>query len=187
MRLKTWKNCSQKLLIMGEKLFFQYCQPAQNQPKFHFLFHKNATLREGYYSNPILGSRNLNNNLDLSTSISRVLIARLIENFKKHHILFLFSNPCGQNLCIEISVLSFWCWTYVYIVWLKGTFCLLYWHRKQPLKKAKHKGGSFCVKLLLYVQGIPVFHDFCFKKCWDYEFQAHCFFTNLNIKSKGNF
>ena len=78
-------------------------------------------------------------------------IARLIEIWKQHHILILFSNPCGQNLCIEISVLSFWGWTYVYIVWLKGTFCLLYWQRKQPLKKAKHKGGSFCVKLLLYV------------------------------------
>ena len=28
--------------------FFQYCQPAQNQPKSHILFHKNVSLR-GFY------------------------------------------------------------------------------------------------------------------------------------------
>ena len=40
MPLKTWKNHPQKLLIIGPQFFFQYCQPAQNQPKSHFLFHK---------------------------------------------------------------------------------------------------------------------------------------------------
>ena len=31
----------------GTKTFFlQYCQPAQNQPEFHFLFHKNSYLRD---------------------------------------------------------------------------------------------------------------------------------------------
>ena len=28
--------------------FFQYCQPAQDQPKSHFLFHKNVSLRDFY-------------------------------------------------------------------------------------------------------------------------------------------
>ena len=32
----------QKLLIIGPN-FFQYCQPAQNQPKSQFLFHKNCS------------------------------------------------------------------------------------------------------------------------------------------------
>ena len=29
-------------------LFFQYCQPAQNQPKSHFRFCKNVSLRDFY-------------------------------------------------------------------------------------------------------------------------------------------
>jgi hypothetical protein len=41
---KTFKNCPQKLLIIGPNFFFQYCQLAQNQPKSHFLFHKNVSL-----------------------------------------------------------------------------------------------------------------------------------------------
>ena len=28
------------------KFFFQYCQPAQNLPKSHILFHKNGSLRD---------------------------------------------------------------------------------------------------------------------------------------------
>ena len=36
------KNHPQKLLIIGPNLFCQYCQPAQNQPKSKFLFHKIA-------------------------------------------------------------------------------------------------------------------------------------------------
>ena len=129
-------------------------------------FQLNQFLEEFFFQQYQIKSKHYQKKINVilynSSNSSRKWLV-LIENLKKNHILFLFSNPCGQNLCIEISVLSFWCWTYVYIVWLKGTFCLLYWHRKQPLKKAKHKGGSFCVKLLLYVQGIPVFHDFCFK------------------------
>ena len=31
--------------------FFQYCQPAQNQPKSHILFHKNGSLRDFYIPN----------------------------------------------------------------------------------------------------------------------------------------
>ena len=46
--LKTWKNHLQNLLIIGPQYFFQYCQPAQNQPNSHFLFHKNVSLRDFY-------------------------------------------------------------------------------------------------------------------------------------------
>ena len=45
---KHEKNPPQKLLIIGPQLFFQYCQPAQNQPKSHFLFHKNPSLLNFY-------------------------------------------------------------------------------------------------------------------------------------------
>ena len=45
--MKTWKNQPQKLLIIGP-IFFQYCQPAQNQHKSHILFHKNGSLRDFY-------------------------------------------------------------------------------------------------------------------------------------------
>ena len=38
------KSCSES----AQALFFQYCQPAQNLPKSHFLFHKNVSLRDFY-------------------------------------------------------------------------------------------------------------------------------------------
>ena len=44
--MKTWKNHPQKLLIIAPKFFFQYCQPAQIQPKSQFLFHKNCSSRD---------------------------------------------------------------------------------------------------------------------------------------------
>ena len=39
-------NRPQKLLIIGPKLFFQYCKPVQNQAKSQFLFHKNFSPRD---------------------------------------------------------------------------------------------------------------------------------------------
>ena len=44
--LKTWKNHAQKLLMIGPNPFFQYCQSAQIQPKYKFLFHKNLLPRD---------------------------------------------------------------------------------------------------------------------------------------------
>ena len=40
------KKHPQKLLIIGPQFLFQYCQMNQNQPKSHFLFHKNVSLRD---------------------------------------------------------------------------------------------------------------------------------------------
>ena len=43
--------CPQKHEKNGLKscsIFFQYCQPAQNQPKSHILFHKNVSLHDFY-------------------------------------------------------------------------------------------------------------------------------------------
>ena len=37
--MKTWTKHRQKVLIIVP----QYCQPAPNQPKFNFLFHKNVS------------------------------------------------------------------------------------------------------------------------------------------------
>ena len=45
---ESMKKYPQKLLIIGPPLFFQHCQPAQNLPKSHFLFHKNVSLRDFY-------------------------------------------------------------------------------------------------------------------------------------------
>ena len=39
-RIKTLKNCSKSSILYGSVRNFQYCQSAQNQPKFHILFHK---------------------------------------------------------------------------------------------------------------------------------------------------
>ena len=44
--MKTWKKQPQKLLIIGQNFVFQYCQPAQIQPKFQFLFNKNLPPRD---------------------------------------------------------------------------------------------------------------------------------------------
>ena len=41
--MKTWKNQTQKLLMIGPNFFFQQWQLAQNQPKSQFLFHKNCS------------------------------------------------------------------------------------------------------------------------------------------------
>jgi hypothetical protein len=55
--LKTWKRHS-KVAYNRPPFFFQYCQPAQNQPKSHFLFHKNVSLRDFYMMTlvPTLGN-----------------------------------------------------------------------------------------------------------------------------------
>ena len=46
MPLKRQKNSPQKFLIISPNYFYhcQYCQPAQNQLKSNFLFHKNVSL-----------------------------------------------------------------------------------------------------------------------------------------------
>ena len=41
--IKTWENSPQKLIKFDPNFFHQYCQPAQNQPKYQFLFHKNCS------------------------------------------------------------------------------------------------------------------------------------------------
>ena len=46
--LKTWKNCHQKLLIIGQNFFFHYSQPAQNQPKSHIFSIKWLPARHEY-------------------------------------------------------------------------------------------------------------------------------------------
>ena len=42
------KKLPSKVAHNRPNLFFQYCQLAQNQPKCHFLFHKNPSLRDFY-------------------------------------------------------------------------------------------------------------------------------------------
>ena len=46
--MKTSKKTSSKVAHNRPPFFFQYCQPAQNQPKSHILFHKNGSLRDFY-------------------------------------------------------------------------------------------------------------------------------------------
>ena len=45
---KNMKKPPSKVAHSQPNFFFQYCQPAQNQPKSHFLFHKNDSLRDFY-------------------------------------------------------------------------------------------------------------------------------------------
>ena len=51
---ENMKKQPQKLLIIGPQFLFQYCQPSQNQPKSHILFHKNVSLRD-FYINDFAG------------------------------------------------------------------------------------------------------------------------------------
>ena len=46
---ENMKKRPQKLLIIGP-FFFQFCQPAQNQPKFQFLFHKKLLTTQLMYN-----------------------------------------------------------------------------------------------------------------------------------------
>ena len=42
---ENMKKTPSKVAPNQPPIFFQYCQPAQNQLKSHFLFHKNVSLR----------------------------------------------------------------------------------------------------------------------------------------------
>ena len=46
--MKTWKKLPSKVAHDQPKKIFQYCQPAQNQSKSHFLLHKNVSLCNFY-------------------------------------------------------------------------------------------------------------------------------------------
>ena len=45
--MKTWKNCQQKLLIIGP-IFFSIANRPKTSPSLIFLFHKNVSLRNFY-------------------------------------------------------------------------------------------------------------------------------------------
>ena len=45
---ENMKKPPSKVAHNRPNFFFQYCQPAQNQPKSHILFHKNVSLRDFY-------------------------------------------------------------------------------------------------------------------------------------------
>ena len=47
---ENMKKTPSKVAHNLPKHFFQYCQPAQNQPKSHILFHKNGSLGNFDYS-----------------------------------------------------------------------------------------------------------------------------------------
>ena len=53
--MKTGKKLPSKVAHNRPQFFFQYCQPAQNQPKSHFLFHKNVSLCDFYVMTLLLG------------------------------------------------------------------------------------------------------------------------------------
>ena len=46
---ENMKKPTSKVAHNRSKCFFQYCQPAQNQPKSQFLFHKNCSLGDFGY------------------------------------------------------------------------------------------------------------------------------------------
>ena len=126
--LKTWKKHPQKLLIIGLN-FFQYCQPAQNQSKSQFLFHKNCstcnlsimTLFRAYLKNilKVLGGGNrgkipsieyiqdLNfSKFILGNQISAVCSGATMTTVIKHllypfHLLFVISQQkLGTLFCV---------------------------------------------------------------------------------------
>ena len=43
---ENMKNLPSKVAYFMAQFFFQYCQPAQKQPKSQFLFHKNCSPRD---------------------------------------------------------------------------------------------------------------------------------------------
>ena len=77
--LKTWKNRPQKLLFIGSNIFFQYCQSAKNQPKSHFLFQKNVSLRAFYKMTLFVIYQN--NSISYGTTQCLEIFIRVEENF----------------------------------------------------------------------------------------------------------
>ena len=55
---KNMKKPASKIAHNWPKVIFQYCQPAQNQPKSHILFHKNGSLRDFYIMTALISNYN---------------------------------------------------------------------------------------------------------------------------------
>ena len=91
---KNMKKQPQKLLIIGSNLFFQYCQPAQNQPKSLILFYKNGSLCDCCIMTlpAAIGHGNAINSLK-NSSIVRLpsLLTSIVEKFCEVNKLFTIS------------------------------------------------------------------------------------------------
>ena len=89
--MKTWKNCPQKLLII-RPIFFQYCHPAQNQPKSQFLLKKLLTAQLMYNDFGLKSNRKLDVQL---RNMSKQMSLKIENcNSKSHWI-------CSKTLRIE--------------------------------------------------------------------------------------
>ena len=88
------KKPSSKVAHNQPKFFFQYCQPAQNQPKSYFLFHKNVSLRNFFISKI---------NPPLQVNMSELKTSDSISNGKSH-------ETTGPGICNA----TYWPIGYVY-------------------------------------------------------------------------
>ena len=113
MPIKTWKNRPQKLLIIGPNYFFQYCQPAQNQPKYNFLFHKNVSLSN------LFSYHNLSRS---SCSCCTIIIWPFggIINLTRNLLTDLWWNIINDTMLCHQKLAACLCWT----VWVVFSFSI---------------------------------------------------------------
>ena len=76
---KTWKNCPYN----WPKLFFQNCQSVKNQPKSHFLFQKNVSLRAFYMITVCNLSKQFNFRWNNTMQCQEIFIRVMYVNEKK--------------------------------------------------------------------------------------------------------
>ena len=81
---ENMKKPSSKVAHNQPQFFFQYCQPAQNQPKSHFLFHKNASRCDFYI-------------MTLSTDIKDWAL-KSCSSWHPYEMLFPKFNSCRTDL-----------------------------------------------------------------------------------------
>ena len=77
--------------------FFQYCQPAQNQPRSHFLFHNDDSLRDFYIMTlgasiicPVIKKILKGPNFGRLYYMSACILAFIFDNYDFFHNLFKF-------------------------------------------------------------------------------------------------
>ena len=123
--MKTWKKTPSKVAHNQSPIFFQYCQPAQNQPKSQFLFNRNCSpgKSRGYMSNSPEGE-------------SFATTSTLIHKIPLSILVICYFRP--YSCCIEVSKLSLEttdsCTQEYYFEIIWPHCALLAWHLKSEAK-----------------------------------------------------
>ena len=141
--------------------FFQYCQMAQNQPKSHFLFHRNVSMRNSYIMILIpthtskvptslfalWATSDIFSSHSKKTSINQILVfivaARIIVHTSYLSVLDFFKSVCHD--------IDFWTWFLNLIFHLFQTWLLLPAVQLAKIKFQIDKKSSWKISFVKYI------------------------------------